>query len=49
MTTSNPMTRTHLSLAPGALAAEQELIPVAPAVDVVIPVHNEQATWSAAS
>jgi putative flippase GtrA len=44
MTTSNPMTRTHLSLAPGALAAEQELIPVAPAVDVVIPVHNEQAT-----
>ena len=44
MTTSNPMTRTHLSLAPGTLPPQQELIPAAPAVDVVIPVHDEQAT-----
>jgi len=48
MTTSNPMTRTDLAVAPAglrvALPVGQDLIPFAPAVDVVIPVHNEQAT-----
>jgi putative flippase GtrA len=42
MTTSNPMTRIHLAVAPAARPVDRDLIPRAPAVDVVIPVHNEQ-------
>ena len=39
-----PTTRTHLALAPTPLPTEENLMPCAPAVDIVIPVHNEQLT-----
>ncbi len=39
-----PTTRTHLALAPAPLPTEENLMPCAPAVDIVIPVHNEQLT-----
>lgn len=44
MTISNPITRTHLAVAPAAVPSKEDLMPCAPTVDVVIPVHNEQAT-----
>jgi putative flippase GtrA len=42
MTTSHLTTRTHLAVAPFAPGTAEFLIPCAPAVDIVIPVHNEQ-------
>jgi putative flippase GtrA len=44
MTISRPMARAHLAVAPAVHPPESLMGPPAPAVDVVIPVHNEQAS-----
>ncbi len=44
MTTTTLPTRTHLTVAPAVPTAEEDLVPRPPVVDIVIPVHNEQAT-----
>ncbi len=42
MTASIPLTRTHLTVAPEGVQVERPALPDAPAVEIVIPVHNEQ-------
>jgi putative flippase GtrA len=44
MTTSNLTTRAHLAVASAPFLTEERMTPCAPAVDIVIPVHNEQET-----